>query len=371
MFIIAKTFQGFEDVLKDEIKDLGGKNIQRLTRAVMYEGDKRLLYLSNLQLRTALKIIVPIQEFVATDEHKFYTAIRNMPWNRYLTTAKTFAVSATVNSRVFHHSKYIALKAKDAIVDEFRSRTGRRPSVSVTNPDVSINIHIRETTCTVSLDSSGESLHKRGYKYASGMAPVSEVLAAGLLMMTEFEKHEHFHDPMCGSGTFLSEAMMIHTHTPANFFRDEFAFMKWRDYDESLYEKLRQSLKKKITPPTIHFSGADTNRHVLTLARRNLENIPFGEKIELSKQNFFEPVECRPGLFMIMNPPYNVRLGLDNAIDFYKKIGDKLKQHCPQSTAWVLSGNLEALKFLGLKPSKKIRVMNGKLPAGLNKIVIF
>lgn len=363
MKLTITTMQGLEEVLEQELKNMGAVDVERLHRAVQCEGDFQFMQEANLSLRTALRVLKPIHEFQAKDEREFYHKVQEVKWPDLFRINQQFSIHAVVNSEVFTHSRYMALKAKDAIVDQFREIFGRRPNVSTYDPDLIINIHINKTDCTLSLDSSGESLHKRAYKVAMHEAPLNEVLAAGLLMQSGFQKYETFHDPMCGSGTFLTEAIMMNTHCPANIMREDFAFMKWPDFEITAYNDLKEKLKEKITEPTMEFSGSDIDRKNMFAARKNVVQVPYGDRIEISKKDFFKGKPLPQPEFIIMNPPYDVRLEMEDINQFYADIGTQLKHNYPGSRACIFTGNLEALKKVGLKPAKKMRLMNGAIPS--------
>jgi putative N6-adenine-specific DNA methylase len=365
MELTVTTFQGLEDILADELKELGAENVEILTRAVKCEGGKELLYRANLQLRTGLRVLVPIHRFTAKDERQYYEAIREVQWRDLFKVNQCFAIHSVVNSETFTHSRFMALKAKDAIVDQFRDHFGRRPNVSTYMPDLIVNVHISGQDCTLSLDSSGEPLYKRGYKVASHEAPLNEVLAAGLLLKTEFEKFPSFHDPMCGSGTFISEALMIHTNTASNHFRDDFAFMRWQDFDDVLWAKIKAEAKEQIRAPKIEFSGADIKTKIMFAAKKNLIQIPYGDQVQIYKQDFLKDDAHRKAAFLIMNPPYDVRLESDDIDQLYADIGTKIKHEYEDRRVCVFSGNIPALQKVGLKPSIKMNVLNGAIPSKL------
>lgn len=371
MELIITTLQGLEPALEKELTELGAENVLPLNRAVKCEGDLAFMYRANLCLRTALRVLKPIHTFKATDERELYRAVQSIHWPDLFRINQQFAVHAVVNSTTFSHSRYMALKTKDAIVDQFRDKFGRRPNVSTYEPDLIVNIHIYEQDCTLSIDSSGESLHKRAYKVAMHEAPLNEVLAAGLLMHSDFENYDSFYDPMCGSGTFITEALMMHTNCPANLLREDFAFMKWQDYEPGTWQTLKEELKSKIVEPTIEFSGADIDRKIMFAAKKNVVQLPFGDRVELSRRDFLKQVpEPKPD-FLIMNPPYDVRLESEDIDAFYNAIGTQLKHNYTGSRACVFSGNLDAIKHIGLKPAKKLNVLNGAIPSKFHVFDLF
>jgi putative N6-adenine-specific DNA methylase len=369
--MVAKTLFGFEDLLANELKQLGGLNIQKGLRMVSFEGDNGFMYKANLALRTAIKILKPIHHFKCINEDELYKGIMNIDWSVYLNTEQTLAIDATVFSDYFNHSKYVSLKCKDAIVDQFRTKTGVRPNVDIDSPDIRINIHIHQDECTVSLDTSGNSLHQRGYKSATNIAPINEVLAAGLLLMSGWDGQCDFLDPMCGSGTILIEAAMIACNIPANINRTEFAFERWNDWDEKLFEVIKTALLKKTREFQYNIIGYDTSMSAIRKAQQNVLNAGLEDYVQISLQNFFKSSKEQEGkLHILFNPPYDERISIQTE-GFYQQIGDTLKQHYAGTTAWFITGNLEALKYVGLKPSAKLKVFNGNLEARLVKYELY
>lgn len=365
--MVAKTFFGFEELLAEELKNLGGAQVTIGNRMVSFYGDTGFMYKANLCLRTALKILKPIAEKKVTNEDHLYDFVKSVDWSDYLDAKDTFAVYSTVNSDHFNHSKYVALKTKDAIVDQFRDRTGDRPNVDTEHPDLRIQINISRDICTISLDSSGESLHQRGYRTATNIAPINEVLAAGLLLHSGWKGQSDFLDPMCGSGTMLIEAAMIACNIPANINRKEFAFEKWLDWDMDLYEKIEEVILKRVRDCKVKIEGFDKAPSAVAKAIDNIENANISEFVTVKRQDFFESVketDSDAPLHMVFNPPYGERLPIDMET-FYGKIGDTLKKEYANTQAWFITSDLEALKFVGLRPSRKIKVFNAKLEARL------
>jgi len=369
--MIAKTFFGFEEILATELRNMGAQKIETGVRMVSFYGDKGFMYKANIALRTALKVLKPIKEFQVYNEQSLYKGIQSIDWTNYISNNKTFIIDTTVNSDIFNHSQFVALKAKDAIVDQFRDSTGQRPSVDKDYPDLRINIHIQKETCSVSLDTSGSSLHHRGYRTATNIAPINEVLAAGMLLLSGWDGQCDFLDPMCGSGTILAEAAMIACNIPANINRKEFAFEKWNDWDNDLFDKVTDSLLKKTRDFHYSIKGYDKAPSVIIKAKDNIKNANLDEYVIVYNQNFFSTKKETEGkLFMVFNPPYGERLDIDLE-RFYREIGDTFKQNYPNTEAWFITANLEALKFVGLKPSRKIKLFNGKLEARLVKYEIY
>jgi putative N6-adenine-specific DNA methylase len=329
------------------------------------------MYKANLCLRTAIKILKPIDSFYVKDETDLYKKIFAMDWSKYLNPEITFAIDATVNSENFTHSLYVSQKTKDAIVDKFRNTVGKRPDVDVKFPDLRINIHIQMNRCNVSLDTSGRSLHQRGYRTATNIAPINEVLAAGLLLLSGWDGQSHFLDPMCGSGTFLTEAAMIACNIPANINRKEFAFEKWHDFDSELYEKIVESSLNKTREFHYKIIGYDKAPSAVQKAMDNAANANLSEYITVERKNFFESEKFTENhLHIVFNPPYGERLNIEME-EFYGNIGDTLKQNYPGTDAWFITSNLEALKFVGLRPSRKIKVFNSHLESRLVKYIMY
>lgn len=369
--MVAKTLFGFEDILANELIQLGAQEVKTGVRNVSFVGDKGFMYKANLALRTATKILKPINSFKIKTEQDLYKQIYKMDWSKYLKSSGTLAVDATVNSTVFTHSLYISQKTKDAIVDKFRDETGERPNVDLKFPDLKINIHIDREVCNVSLDSSGESLHKRGYKTATNIAPINEVLAAGLIILSGWDGQSDFMDPMCGSGTMLAEAAMIACNIPPNLMRKEFAFERWQDWDVELFEKIEESLLKKTRDFHHKIFGFDKSPSAVTKAKENVQNAHLEEFISIKHEDFFKTQKGGDEkLHMVFNPPYGERLDIEME-SFYKNIGDTLKQNYPNTDAWFITSNLDALKHVGLRPSRKIHLMNARLDSRLVKYEIY
>ncbi len=372
MNFIAKTFHNFEEILADEIIQIGGNDVKILKRAVSFSGDKALLYKANLLLRTALRILIPIAEFETHNAESLYKNIKKIEWAKYFTVELTFAIDAKVNSDNFDHSGFVALKAKDAIADHFREETGERPSVDTKDPDLLIHIHLSNTKCTVLLDSSGEPLFKRGYRSSGSKAPLNEVLAAGMILLSGWDKETDFYDPMCGSGTLLLEAAMIATNTPPGLYRAEFSFEKWLDFDIELWEDIIYAAEAKIDlSKTRLISGSDISPLAIGIAKRNIDNTKFKGKIDVATKSFEDSLPLANGTFVITNPPYGERLNKSNINNLYSTFGTRLKHHYANSVVWILSSNKEALKHVGLRPEEKITLYNGGLECSFNKYSIF
>ena len=363
--LTAKTLFGFEDLLATELKNLGALNIQKGQRMVSFEGDDGFMYKANLACRTAIKILKPIYNFKANDEKSLYDGIMKYDWVDLFDVDKTFAIDATVFSDDFTHSKYVALLSKDAIVDQFRNAFNRRPDVDTEDPDVRINVHIHMNDVTVSLDSSGNSLHQRGYRTQTNEAPINEVLAAGLLMLSGWTGQCDFLDPMCGSGTILIEAGMIACNIPANIRRKGFAFEKWQDFDADLYEKIKENLLKKSKEFNYQINGFDIDFQSMKKAKININQAYLEDYIDVEKLDFFESrKDSNEPLHIFFNPPYNERISI-NTEEFYGDIGNTLKRNYAGTNAWMVTSNYDALKSVGLRPSAKIKTFNGALEARL------
>ena len=369
--MVAKTLFGFEELLEEELRNLGAINVQKGVRSVTFEGDKGFMYKANLCLRTAIKILKPVKSFRVRNEQDLYDQIYKMDWERFMSVHSTFAIDDTLETDRFHHSQFISLKTKDAIVDKFRNLHGTRPDVDLKYPDIRIHIHIQQSEVTVSIDSSGRSLHQRGYKTATNIAPINEVLAAGLIMMSGWDGQCDFMDPMCGSGTIPVEAAMIACNIPPNINRKEFAFEKWPDFDANLFEKIIESSLKKTREFHHKIYGYDKAPSAVAKAKDNVKNANLSEYITITQRNFFETYKPVDGkLHMVFNPPYGERLSIDME-QFYKSIGDTLKKHYPGTDAWFITSNMEALKHVGLRPSRKIKLFNGHLESRLVKYEMY
>ena len=363
--MLAKTFYGFEEILQKELQQLGAQNLKRGNRFVSFEGDKGFMYKANLCLRTALKILKPIHSERIQNEESLYKVFYNFPWEDHIDVNSKFVIDSVVNGQIFTHSQFVSQKAKDGIVDQFRDRFSKRPTVDLNRPDIRINLHINNDYCTISLDTSGASLHQRGYRTVTNIAPLNEVLAAGLIQLSGWQANTDFLDPMCGSGTFLIEAAMFALKIPANINRKTFAFEKWKDWDPELFEIIKESQLKKVINPKIQISGSDKAPSAIEKAKQNIENANLSDFIKIQKKDFFQLDKLTKGpLHLLMNPPYGERLEGDiNAL--YQGIGDGFKQSFPNTHAWLISSNMEAIKYIGLRPSRKIKVFNGKLESRL------
>lgn len=369
--MVAKTLYGLEPVLARELRDLGAGKVKEGVRCAFFEGDIGFMYKANLCLRTALRILRPIGTFRIRRQEDLYARIQEIPWSAHLDPGMTFAVDTVLQSEHFSHSLFVSQKVKDAIADQFRKRMGQRPSVSVARPDVRIHLHLQGSTAHLSLDSSGSSLHRRGYRKATNKAPLNEVLAAGMLLLSGWKGQSDFLDPMCGSGTLLIEAAMIACNIPPNINRDWFGFQTWKEYDPALFATIYNASLSKTRDFHYDVLGYDKAPSAIRKAQENIENARLSDFIRLEKKDFFKTAKEKPDpLFMICNPPYGERLPVEIA-DFYGRIGDTLKQHYTRTQAWVFTGNLDALKAVGLRPSRKIRLFNGGIESRLVQYQIY
>ncbi len=368
--ITIKTQFGLEPVLAEELKALGVSEVEILNRAVQFTGNQELLYKCNLHLRTALRVLKPMVTFQANNERQLYERVRDIRWSEFLTPGHTFAIDGTSNSEIFKHSKFIALKTKDAIADQFRDRYGKRPSVDTRDPDLRINLHIYDRTCTLSLDSSGQHLDRRGYRLSRTEAPINEVLAAGIILMTGWDGSEDFIDPMCGSGTFAIEAALLARRMPPGRGRS-FIFEKWRDFDAALWKKIRLEAEEQIQPFEGNIFARDLDKPSLDMARQNAERAGVADLIDFKQEDFLKSESANNNGIIVINPPYGERLEVEDLKEFYGEIGTRLKHHYPGHDAWIISSDIPALKFVGLRPSRKVQLYNGSLECRLHKFELY
>ncbi|MDG1190170.1 MAG: THUMP domain-containing protein [Flavobacteriales bacterium] len=360
--MIAKTQLGLEEVLAEELKQLGAMDVEVLNRAVSFVGDIGFMYKANLNLRTAIRILKPVFNFTARKDVELYEKALELDWQKYISVDNTIAVNAVVHSDFFNHSHYVALKVKDAIVDYFRNLTkGRRPDVDTKNPDIRINIHVSNDKCTLSLDSSGESLHKRGYRHATNEAPISEVLAAGLILLSDWDRKSDFLDPMCGSGTILIEAAMIACNIPPALHRKKFCFMNWNNFDEPLWDKIKEVSMNKVSDFEGRIIGCDRAFASIRKAQENIKDAMLDDMIEVKRANFVRKPELLPnGGTILFNPPYGERLNVDTH-ELYTSIGDTFKKNYAGCSAWLITSDMEAVNSIHLKHTRRIKIFNGNL----------
>lgn len=368
--MVAKTFQGLEDVLRDELISLGAENVEMGRRMVSFEGDLEMMYKANLCCRTALRILKPIEKFTAYNPDELYDVVRETAWEKYMTPETTFAIDSTVNSEDFPHSKFVTYRVKDGIVDHFRDMSGERPSIRVTDPDITFNVHIIDNRVTISIDSSGEPLSKRGYRDEQTEAPINEVLAAGIIMKTGWRGDCNFADPMCGSGTFLIEAALIAANINPGIYRKSFAFEKWADFDKELFESLYNddSSEREFA---FKIYGGDIDPEAYQIARKNIKSAQVDDMIELSCRPMSDWTDNPEAGVLVMNPPYGRRLRPEDMEELYRGIGTNLKRNFPGWHAWIIGLNDEDFDNIGLKPSMKIPMLNGSLECTLREYVLF
>jgi len=359
----AQTLFGMEDLLAGELADIGATDIEKHNRAVGFRGDMACLYRANLRLRTALRILVPIHGFGLRNEEDLYRGVKQVRWEGFMDVDDTLAVHCTLHSERFNHSQYLALKAKDAIVDRFREGFGRRPNVDLDDPTLRVHLHIHGDECLVSLDSSGGSLHKRGYRDHTNLAPINEVLAAGLVLLSGWDRRSNFVDPMCGSGTILIEAAMLAANIPPGHHRPGFGFQRWKDFDAQTWKEVRDEAEATIDRgPGPLVLGGEISPHVARKAESNVASAGLKDRIRIVHKPFQELEPPEGGGTMVLNPPYGERMDKDEDINaVYKMIGDTLKQRWAGWTAWIITSNLEAVKQVRLTPKPRIKVFNGPL----------
>lgn len=358
---LAKCPAELEGVLAGELESLGASNIEILKRAVSFEGDKKLMYEANYLCRTALRILMPIKAFDFKNEVEFYDRIKSISWEQYMDENQTLSIDSTIGSSIFTHSHFVSQRAKDAIADRFRERTGARPSVDLDNPDLRINLHIYKDTVNVSLDSSGASLHKRGYHAVNAEAPISEVLAAGMIMLTGWHGECNFIDWMCGSGTILVEAAMIAMNLPAGQFRNEYGFMKWRDFEPELWEQVKKEAFDNQRDLEVIILGSDISKRNLQAAEANIRNASMHKDIQLLVSDFKDLRPPEGNGILISNPPYGERVKVEDLNELYRDMGNALKRNFEGYQAWFISADLRAIKLIGLKPMAKKILWNGQL----------
>ncbi len=371
MKIIAKTIAGVEELLAQEIQELGGENIEILRRAVSFEGRKDLLYKANYCLRTAIRVLVHVKSGEVNNQKDLYDLVESIKWSDYFDVDKTLAIDAVATASNFNHSNFVALKAKDAIVDQFRNKFGKRPNIELKKPDIRINVQIYKDQCNISLDSTGESLHLRKYKTFSGPAPVSEVLAAAIIDWSHFHGLPQMIDPMCGSGTFTCEAIMKYNKIPARYFNPSFSFQHWKMYDQDLWEDIKQEADDGITIQRYPFIASDADDKSLSIAKSNFEKLkPFAPGLKLKRADYFDIEDLTPST-VFLNPPYDDRIKIRDINEFYGRIGTVMKHQMKGSNIWLISGNMDAIKKIGLKPSSKRNLFNGPKPCKLHQYEIF
>ena len=360
--LVATTLEGLEPVLAKELATIGGNDIREVKRAVTFTGDKDLIYKAKLRLRTALRILKPLRKFIAGDEEELYDGIYAIDWTEIFEVDKTFAVKTAVSGSLFTNSHFVALKCKDAIVDQFRERVGKRPSIETRYSDLVIHVKVQNDRVSVSLDSSGTPLNKRGYRVKEAIAPLNECLAAGMLLAAGYDGRMDFIDPMCGSGTLCIEAAMIAFRVAPGLMREKFAFTNWKDFDHDLFEIIRDATIKRVREAPVRIIGYDRSFQAIRLAREAAERAELTDAITFRMEDFFEMEPPPPPAILVMNPPYDERIRIDQAERFYSRIGDKLKKDFTGYQAWILSGNQDAMKKVGLRTFQTYHLVNGKIP---------
>ncbi len=373
--MVAKTLQGLEDVLAQELRDLGAENVMPGRRMVSFEGDLAMMYKANVCCRTALSILKPIYKFIAKDAESLYEMVKEYDWSTVLSLDKTFSIDTVSHSNEFTHSRFVTYRVKDGIVDFFKDKFGpdKRPGVRLHDADVMINVHIDSDRITLSLNSSGESLHKRGYRVAQTEAPINEVLAAGIILKSGWRGDCPLVDPMCGSGTFLIEAALIAAGIKPGSFRKNFAFEHWHDFDGELLDSIINDHSDR-REPEFKIYGADISPKAVAIAERNIMSAGVDEWVSLRIKplNKWEeaPAGGVPGV-LVTNPPYGERINVDDMEALYSLIGTKLKHVFTGYHAWIISSNEEYLTRIGLTPSVKEPMQNGGLDCELREFVIF
>ena len=372
--MIATTQFGLEQVLAEELNQLGARDIKISTRAVEFSGDQGLLYRANIWCRTAIRILVPFANFYVRDEEEMYRKVSRIRWRDYLSLSQTFAINAVVSKSTFQHSLFLSQLTKDAIVDQFRRETGERPSVDVTQPDVRFNLHMYDNQVTLALDASGDSLHRRGYRLQTNVAPLNEVLAAGIILLTGWDKKSPFIDPMCGSGTFLVEAaLMAYNIAPGLFRGHNFGFVAWKDFDKRLFEEvLAEARAARLPEAEIEIIGSDIDREYIEAARNNITAAGLEDEIRVRVRDLKDAQRVGEQGVVVLNPPYGERIGGEEDLNqLYKTIGDTLKTNFSGYDAYVFTGNLEAAKNIGLRTSRRIPLYNGPIECRLLKYELY
>lgn len=370
--MLAKTFEGLEEILADELKDLGAQDIQKQNRAVAFNGDMEVLYRANYASRFALRILKPIIRFTASDDRELYQKANEIDWGKVFNLHQTFSIDTLVfNSKSFQNSMFASLRLKDAIVDHFRQKYGQRPSVEKDDADIRINLHITGEDCVISLDSSGESLHKRGYRKLEHVAPINEVLAAAMIKFSGWDGNANFIDPMCGAGTLLIEAAMKMLGIPAGYYRKDYSFHNWKDFDSKLWAKIHDDMAFQQIRPPIKIKGGDMSETAILKAGENIREAGLQRYINLENCDISKFQPPRGTGTLVTNPPYGERIRVKHINELYEEIGNQFKNRFQGYTAWLISSDMEALKCIGLHSSKKIKLYNGPLECRLMKYELY
>ena len=370
--LTATTQSGFEEILAEELKSFGARDVELGKRAVYFKGDLGFIYKVNFRSRFALRVLKPIKTFVAIDENAYYARIKSFPWEKYLSNDKTISVRCALNSQTFTHSLYMSLKAKDAIVDRMREKTGARPNVDKDNPDLPIHVRIDKELVTISLDSTGHSLHMRGYRQITGQAPINEVLAAGIVEFSGWDPAKPFYDGMCGSGTIAIEAAIKGLNIPPGLFRKlGYAFEKWPDFDQQLFDTIIESSMNRISDAPLKIYASDVSSNVVSKAKKNIYNAELEDEIQISVQEFLELTPTESSGTLVINPPYGDRMNKEDIDELYSNIGDAFKQNWKGFSCFMITGNLSAIKKVGLKSTSKKELYNGPIDCRLARYDIY
>jgi putative N6-adenine-specific DNA methylase len=369
--MIAKTMAGLENILEKELKKCGAKDTQVLKRAVSFIGNKEIMYRANYCCRTAIAILKPIYHFKARNKEELYDKLYAIKWDKYMDVDNTFAIDTIVSGDLFSHSLYLSQLCKDALVDNFRDQYNVRPSVDRAHPELRFTLRISDSDCSILIDSSGDSLYRRGYRLKHGEANLNEVLAAGMIMIAGWRGDCNFYDPMCGSGTLGIEAAMISQNIPAGYYRKKYGFMNWKDYDENLWNKIKDDENSKIEESDIEIFSSDIMSYAIDSAKKNAENAKLHHDIKFQTIAFQNTKFPETKGIIIINPPYGERLPLEDVRNFYQSIGDAMKNNCKGYDVWIISSGKDSTKFIGLKPSKKYTLFNGSIECTYAKFEIF
>ncbi|MDR0971439.1 MAG: class I SAM-dependent RNA methyltransferase [Bacteroidales bacterium] len=369
--LIAKTFFGLEDVLVKELENLGAKDIEKISRAVAFSGDMTMLYKANYLLRTAISILKPIYTFEANNEKELYDKVFLFSWEKFINPDGNFCIEYVVNSSIFTHSLYASQKTKDAICDRMRKKFAIRPSINKVDPDIILNLHIYENQVTVSLNSSGDSLFKRNYRKKTGVAPINEVVAAGLIQLSGWNRDTNFFDPMCGSGTLLIEAAMYANNIPAQYYRKDFAFKKWGEFSPIIWKGVVEKANKEIREFDYEIWGSDVSSQAIRIAEENITNAKLQFDIKLFRNDIITQEPPKGKTLIITNPPYGERMEEDDIFYLYEQIGSAFKNKYSNNEAWIISSDFEALKHVGLRPSRKITIFNSNLECKFCKYELY
>jgi putative N6-adenine-specific DNA methylase len=371
MRFVAKTLYGLEKVLSEELISMGAGMVQIANRAVLFEGEMSLLYRVNYAARTALSVLLVIADFRIRSKNDLYKEGLKIEWDRYMDPDNTFSIVPVINSPHFSHTGYPGLILKDSVADYFRNKTGKRPSVDNSNPTVLINLHISNDMVTISLDSSVVPLFKRGYRQDQSVAPLNEVLAAGIILLSGWKASATLTDPMCGSGTLPIEAGLIACRIPPGKFRQFFGFQRWRDFDEDLFEKIRNDCNSLIVPSSVKISGSDISEQTVQVAKANVARAGLNDTVVLETYDFKDLKASDDSGYVFLNPPYGQRIQPEEINNLYNMIGTTLKHNFPGNTAWLITSNKESLKHVGLKPKEKHILFNGALECILLKYEMY